>query len=76
MMMGERRAGQDALFYEFRLERHVPSLPAAEKRAQDQSGHRARSKAIGVGHGVSSTGPFRTIETFTSWTALRAPAAG
>src|SRR5262252_4035192 len=23
-MMGERRAGQDALFYEFLLERHVP----------------------------------------------------
>src|SRR5690349_23451178 len=23
-MMGERRAGQDALFYEFSLERHVP----------------------------------------------------
>jgi hypothetical protein len=24
-MMGERRVGQDALFYEFSLERHVPS---------------------------------------------------
>ena len=23
-MMGERRVGQDALFYEFSLERHVP----------------------------------------------------
>jgi hypothetical protein len=23
-MMGERRLGQDALFYEFSLERHVP----------------------------------------------------
>ena len=23
-MMGERRIGQDALFYEFSLERHVP----------------------------------------------------
>ena len=26
-MMGERRVGQDALFYEFSLERHVPSEP-------------------------------------------------
>ena len=26
-MMGERRSGQDALFYEFSLERHVPSEP-------------------------------------------------
>jgi transposase len=24
-MMGERRVGQDALFYEFSLERHVPA---------------------------------------------------
>ena len=24
-MMGERRSGQDALFYEFSLERHVPA---------------------------------------------------
>jgi hypothetical protein len=24
-MMGERRSGQDALFYEFSLDRHVPS---------------------------------------------------
>jgi hypothetical protein len=24
MMMGERRVGRDALFYEFSLERHVP----------------------------------------------------
>jgi hypothetical protein len=24
VMMGERRVGQDALFYEFSLERHVP----------------------------------------------------
>jgi hypothetical protein len=24
-MMGERRNGQDALFYEFSLERHVPA---------------------------------------------------
>src|SRR5258708_15464870 len=26
-MMGERRNGQDALFYEFSLERHVPERP-------------------------------------------------
>ena len=26
-MMGERRVRQDALFYEFSLERHVPDLP-------------------------------------------------
>ena len=25
VMMGERRVGQDALFYEFSLERHVPA---------------------------------------------------
>ena len=24
-MMGERRSGQEALFYEFSLERHVPA---------------------------------------------------
>lgn len=24
-MMGERRSGQDALFYEFSLERHMPA---------------------------------------------------
>ena len=33
-MMGERRVRQDALFYEFSLERHVPEgpLPARDDR--------------------------------------------
>src|ERR1700723_1546527 len=41
-MMGERRIGQDALFYEFSLERHVPAehLPRAIDRFVDLDGVR------------------------------------
>src|SRR5216683_3332904 len=42
-MMGERRVGQDALFYEFSLERHVPEqhLLRAIDRFVDLGGVRA-----------------------------------
>jgi hypothetical protein len=42
-MMGERRVGQDALFYEFSLERHVPvdHLLRSIDRFVDLSGVRA-----------------------------------
>src|SRR5260370_9437929 len=42
-MMGERRVGQDALFYEFSLERHVPEqhLLRAIDRFVDLGGGRA-----------------------------------
>src|SRR5438477_1134403 len=42
-MMGERRVGQEALFYEFSLERHVPSdhMLRSIDRFVDLSGVRA-----------------------------------
>jgi hypothetical protein len=43
VMMGERRVGQDALFYEFSLERHVPAehMLRSIDRFVDLSGARA-----------------------------------
>ncbi len=42
-MMGERQVGQDALFYEFSIERHVPAdhLLRSIDRFVDLSGIRA-----------------------------------
>jgi len=54
-MMGERRVRQDALFYEFSLERHVPEkhLLRSIDRFVELDGLRqelARSTARWVGH--------------------------
>jgi hypothetical protein len=54
VMMGERRIGQDALFYEFSLERHVPAdhLLRSIDRFVDLSGIRAHLRPFYSERGV------------------------
>jgi hypothetical protein len=59
-MMGERRVGQEALFYEFSLERHVPAdhLLRSIDRFVELSGARARLQPF-----IARSGVLRSIRS-------------
>ena len=78
-MMGERRVAQEALFYEFSLERHVPAdhLLRAIDRVVDLSGLRAHLRPFYSELGRPSIDPELMVRMLTSATASASgPSAG